>query len=146
MADAILSYVQKIQDELDAREVEVENLKKGATLRTAQVKKREQQAQEKEVQLAEWEKVLNRKYEEVSRLENAKLMELRSQENHEKTIQKRKEVEVLLKEANEKLAEAKMLRDEVLKRELAVTEREKKTREEVRIEIAQGFLKNITGK
>lgn len=124
---------------------EVEKAKVGLNLRTARVKKSERDAQEKEKQLAEWEQALNRKYEEVSRLENAKFLETKANQQNERASQMLAKAEELKTKAEAELAEAKFMKEEITARELAITAREKDMRERIKREVADGLLKSFSG-
>lgn len=124
---------------------EVEKAKVGLNLRTARVKKSERDAQEKEKQLAEWEQALNRKYEEVSRLENAKFLETKANQQNERASQMLAKAEELKTNAEAELAEAHLMKEEITARELAVTAREKDMRERIKREVADGLLKSFSG-
>lgn len=124
---------------------EVEKAKVGLNLRTARVKKSERDAQEKEKQLAEWEQALNRKYEEVSRMENAKFLETKANQQNERASQMLAKAEELKTKAEAELAEAKFMKEEITARELAITAREKDMRERIKREVADGLLKSFSG-
>jgi hypothetical protein len=124
---------------------EVEKAKVGLNLRTARVKKSERDAQEKEKQLAEWELALNRKYEEVSRMENAKFLESKANQQNERASQMLAKAEDLKTKAEAELAEAHFMKEEIAARELAVTAREKDMRERIKREVADGLLKSFSG-
>lgn len=124
---------------------EVEKAKVGLNLRTARVKKSERDAQEKEKQLAEWERELDKKYEEVSRMENAKFLESKANQQNERASQMLAKAEELKTKAEAELAEAHFMKEEIAARELAITAREKDMRERIKREVADGLLKSFSG-
>lgn len=134
---------EEAQKEIEIQQAEIEKDKKGLSLRTGRVKKRENDALEKEKQLAEWERALNAKYEEVSRIENAKFLEMKSSQENEKAGMRLEEARKLIIEAESKMAEAKMMEEQVLEREKKVLAREKNMRERIKNEVAQGLLKGF---
>lgn len=146
MEKSLIQIAEEAQKMVDAQLEEVEKLKVGLNLRQARVKKAERDAQEKEKQLAEWDKALNKKYEEVSRLENARFMEVKASQQNEHAGAKLEEAKALVKKAEADLAEAKQLRAEITEHELAVTAREKDMRERIRREVADSLLTSFTGK
>ena len=141
----VFSLAQEIQAEFYKQKVEIDNLKKGLDLRMARVKKAERDAQEKNVQLADWEKVLNKKYEEVSRMENAKFLELRAQQDNVKAEEQRKDALRISEETEKMLMEVKQRQTEVQAREVAVTEREKDYRQKIKREVADKMAETYLG-
>lgn len=146
MVKDFMELAQEMQDDINRQREELDNVSKSITMRTGKVKKRETAAEEKEKQLSEWEKALDRKYEEISRLENSKLMELRANEQMELATSKLTEARTLEDKAKEVIKEAEFREQQILEREMAVTEREKTFREKIRREFADSFVAGITGK
>ena len=112
----------------------------------ARIKKREGDIAEREKQLSEWEAVLNKKYEEVSRLENASILESRAQDQDNKAQMRLAEARKDAEEAQKKLAEVTLREAQILERELAVTTREKEYRTKLQQEFAQSLVAGITGR
>jgi exonuclease VII large subunit len=139
MAD-VLQLAQEIEQTFTQEREAIDNLKKGLDLRVAKVKKRERDIDEREKQLAEWERALNAKYEEVSRIENAKELEEKARIKNADTELTFKNVVAERQKAEQSLIEVQARQDEVLKRELAVSEREKTYREKIRREFADSLV------
>ena len=142
----ILQAAQEAQDFIKTQQDEIEGKKKGLDLRMARIKKRETDIQDREKQLAEWEVVLNRKYEEVSRLENATLLESRAQDQEIKAEAKLAEARKKAEKVDVQLKEIAIREQQVLDRELAVTTREKEYRTKLQQEFAQSLVAGITGR
>lgn len=144
MAD-VFELAKEMQADFDKQKEELENSRKGLNLRAAKIKKAEGEITEKEKQLGEWERVLNQKYEEVSRMENAKFIEMRAQQDVAKAEQQRAETRRVLEETEKRLLEIKLREEEVVAREQAVTQREKDYREKIRREIADKMASQYLG-
>jgi hypothetical protein len=142
----ILKFAEEAQSQIDKQLKEIEGKNKALSMRTGRVKKRETAANERDKQLGEWEKALEKKYEEVQRLDAAKLAELRSQENDLKADNKLEEARELTKKNDEKLAQIKQREAEVLAREKEATKREKGMRKKLQAEFAESLVKGLTGK
>jgi len=142
----ILTFAQQAQDEVTKLHQEIDGQKKGLDLRMARIKKRESEIAERDKQLGEWEKVLTKKYDEVSRIENARLLEMRANDQETKAQIKLAEANKTLEAAKKQLAEAALREQQVLDRELAVTTREKEFRTKLQQEFAQSLVAGITGR
>lgn len=142
----IITIAQQAQDEVTKLHQEIDGQKKGLDLRMARIKKRESEIAERDKQLGEWEKVLTKKYDEVSRIENARLLEMRANDQETKAQIKLAEANKTLEAAKNKLAEAALREQQVLDRELAVTTREKEFRTKLQQEFAQSLVAGITGR
>lgn len=142
----IVTLAQQAQEQVDAQQKEIDGQKKGLDLRMARIKKRETEIAEKEKQLAEWEVVLNKKYEEVSRIENARLIEMRANDQETKAQIQLAEARKTAEQAKNKLAEVTLREQQILDRELAVTTREKEYRTKLQQEFAQSLVAGITGR
>lgn len=141
----VLELAKEMQADFDKQREEMENLKKGLNLRAAKVKKAERELEEKNKQLAEWEVALNKKYEEVSRMENAKFLEMKAQQEVAKAEQERIEIRRIAEETELKLAEIKLREEEVVAREQAVTQREKGYREKIKRQVADKMAEQYLG-
>lgn len=142
----IVQIAQQAQELVDKQQSEIDGQKKGLDLRMARIKHRETELMEREKQLSEWEKALTKKYDEVSRLENAKLMEIRATDQENKAQIKLAEARKSADEAKAKLAEVELREQQILDRELAVTTREKEYRTKLQQEFAQSLVAGITGR
>lgn len=142
----IVTIAQQAQELVEKEKQEIDGQKKGLDLRMARIKKRENEIDERDKQLAEWEKALNKKYEEISRIENAKLLEMRANDQETKAQIKLAEANKLAEEGRQKLAEVALREQQVLDRELAVTTREKEYRTKLQQEFAQSLVAGITGR
>jgi len=142
----IITIAQQAQELVENEKKEIDGQKKGLDLRMARIKKRESEIAERDKQLAEWEVALNKKYEEISRIENAKLLEMRATDQENKAQVKLAEANKLAEQAKEKLAEIELREQQVLDRELAVTTREKEYRTKLQQEFAQSLVAGITGR
>jgi len=148
MADtkSFIQLAEEAEKFIKIQKEEIDKKNKSISMRTGRVKKQEQQALEKEKQLKEWETALNAKYEEISRIENAKFLELRANQDNERAGQKLAEAQKLSKQAEEMMAEAKAMKEEIYKREEKCTIREKGMRERIKNEVAQGLMAGFMGK
>lgn len=142
----IIEIAQQAQDLVKSQQHEIDAQKKGLDLRMARIKKREGDVAEREKQLSEWETVLNKKYEEVSRLENASILESRAKDQDNKAQMRLAEAMKKAEAAQAKLAEAELREQQVLERELTVTTREKEYRTKLQQEFAQSLVAGITGR
>lgn len=142
----IITIAQQAQDLVKLQQDEINGQKKGLDLRMARIKHRETEIAERDKQLAEWEKALNKKYEEVSRIENARLLEMRATDQETKAQIKLAEANKLAEQAKAKLSEVALREQQVLDRELAVTTREKEYRTKLQQEFAQSLVAGITGR
>lgn len=138
------SLAQQLNDFFDAQKNEITNLKKGLDLRTARIKATERDVEEKKKQLDEWDKVLNKKYEEVSRLDNARKMEEGARLEHVEADRKIADAQKQLDEVTVKLKEVEAREKEVVLRELAVSDREKNYRKTIKEETIGAIFKNFT--
>lgn len=141
----VLELAKEMQADFDKQRIEVENLKKGLDLRAAKVKKAEKEIEEKNKQLAEWEIALNKKYEEVSRIENAKFLEMKAEQEVAKAEQERIEIRKIAEDTEKKLAEIKLREEEVVVREQEVTQREKDYREKIKRQVADKMAEQYLG-
>ena len=142
----ILQLAQQAQDIVNSQQKEIDGQKKGLDLRMARIKHREKDVDERDKQLAEWEVALNKKYEEVSRIENARLLEMRANDQETKAQIKLAEARKTADDAKAKLAEVTLREEQILARELAVTTREKEYRTKLQQEFAQSLVAGITGR
>lgn len=142
----IISLAQQAQELVDTQQKEIDGQKKGLDLRMARIKHRETDIAEREKQLSEWEVALNKKYEEISRIENAKLLEMRANDQETKAQIQLAEARKTADQAKSKLAEVELREQQILDRELAVTTREKEYRTKLQQEFAQSLVAGITGR
>lgn len=141
----VLELAKEMQADFNRQQEEMENLKKGLNLRAAKVKKAERELEEKNKQLAEWEIALNKKYEEVSRIENAKFLEMKAEQEVAKAEQERIEIRKIAEDTEKKLAEIKLREEEVVVREQEVTQREKDYREKIKRQVADKMAEQYLG-
>lgn len=135
-----IEYASKAQEELNRElqrlsEKEVK-LAEQASLQAA----RSLTLDSREAEIAEKERLINEKKEELTLWEGRKLREEEVSRLHGEAMRKEEEASKKLKDAEEKLSETRMNLVELEKRELALSEREKSYREEVKKEIMNGFL------
>lgn len=142
----VLSLAQEMQSEFDQLKAELDNQKQSITMRTAKVKKAEVANAEKEKQLNEWEKVLNKKYEEVQRMENAKFLEMKANQEFGNAQAEKEQAVKIKKETESLIDELKLRESEVQAREMALTEREKQYRAKIKQEIANKMAEQYLGK
>ena len=140
MDKTFIQLAEQAEAEIAASKVEIDKQKKGLDLRTGRVKQRERNVTEKEKQLGEWEKALNAKYEEISRMENAKFLEMKANQQNNSAEIKLSEARELVKKGEADMAEAKAMQAEILERETKCTIREKDMRKRIKNEVAQGLL------
>lgn len=141
-----ISLAQKAEEAIKIQLDDIAKKNKALAMRLGRVKAREKASDEKEKQLGEWEKALNKLYEEVSRKQNAIDLEVKSRQDASDIEEKFKETQILAKEAEEKLLEAKAREAEAQKREEAVTKREKEYRKKIETDFASDLIKGFTGK
>lgn len=135
---------QAWQLQLEAEREQIENQKKGLDLRQSRIKKREVEQAEKDKQLSEWERALNKQYEEVRRLVNVKKAQEKAEQDLTDADRRMKQVNERLRQAEELEAANKLRQEELIAKEQRILEREKTYREKIRQETVDAVFKNLT--
>lgn len=135
-----IEYASKAQEELNIelqrlaeREVKLAEQASLQAAATIEIDKRQSA-------VAEAERAMDLKREELSMWEGKKIREEQVEAMHGEAMRKEAEATKKLKDANDALIETRQNLEELTKRELALSEREKTYREEVKKEIMDGFL------
>jgi len=135
-----IEYASKAQEELNIelqrlaeREVKLAEQASLQAAATIEIDKRQSA-------VAEAERAMDLKREELSMWEGKKVREEQVEAMHGEAMRKETEATKKLKDANDALIETRQNLEELTKRELALSEKEKSYREEVKKEIMDGFL------
>lgn len=135
-----IEYASKAQAELNVELQKVADkelkLAEQASLQAATVIELEK----RQSALAEEDRAMDLKREELSIWEGKKVRSEQVEAMHGEAMRKETEATKKLKDANDALIETRQNLEELTKRELALSEREKTYREEVKKEIMDGFL------
>lgn len=136
-----IEYAYKAQEELSAELQKVADQKarldEQATLQAATVIELEK----RQAKIAEEERAIDLKKEELSLWNGKKMREEQVEAMYGEAMRKDTEASKKLKEASEKLAETRYNLADLEKREIALSEREKTYREELKKEMMDNFLR-----
>lgn len=135
-----IEYASKAQEELNAQlqaisDRELKNAEKASLLAN-----REAELDKRTTEIAEADKALEQKREELSMWEGRKLREEEAIRLHDEGLRMQKEASDKLKKAENALIESKQNLEELSKRELALSDREKSYKDEVMKEMMQKML------
>lgn len=140
---SILNIASQMEAELNAKEQSIKDRELEVAKEKAELGALKKELEAKRKELVKTEKELSIRQNEV----NAGLINIRKDQELSDALASvevsKDNVKKLLKEANEKDADATMKLELVAKRELALADREREYKDKIKKEIVEGFLKGI---
>lgn len=137
----ISKLVDKIEKELATRSEQLDARETSLNERAGQLESRAIELEEKEKALVVREESLAPELARIAKIEKKLKDEKAIAKELADTIQAKERAQKLNEEAQAALGETKQVREEVAKRELALSEREKTYKDQVEREIMQKFLR-----
>lgn len=139
----MISFVEtaaKAQEELQAELNTLKDVKLRLDEKASLLANKENELVEREKAISLTEKNLNDRNEAMSMWETKKMREEQVQKMHDDALAATLECEKKYKASSEQLAESRQLMEDLAKRELALSEREKTYRQEAKQELVDKFF------